>query len=68
MMRCVVVQQRSGGVDGEESAIQVRVDDILKHCFGRRAGRRPAANSGIGEDDVQLAEILGKIREEPLPG
>jgi hypothetical protein len=42
------------------------VDDILKHCFVRSAGRRPAADSGIGEDDVQLAEILGEIREEPL--
>jgi hypothetical protein len=43
------------------------VDDILKHCFVRRASRRPAADSGIGEDDVQLAETLGKIRVEPLP-
>src|SRR5581483_9116006 len=62
-----VVQQRSGGVDGEESAIQVGADNILKRCFVRRAGRRPAANSGIDEDDVQLPEILGNIREEPLP-
>ena len=37
-----------------------------KRGFVRGAGRRPAANSGIGEDDVQLAEILGEIREEPL--
>ena len=63
---CVVVQQRSGGVDGEECAVQVRMDDILERCFVRGAGRRPAANSGIGEDDVQLAEILGKIREQSL--
>src|SRR5579863_4560971 len=62
----VVVQQRSGGVDGEESAIQVGVDDVLKHCFVRRAGRRAAANSGIGEDDVELAEFFVNICEEPL--
>jgi hypothetical protein len=62
----VVAQQRSGGVGSEESAIHVDVDDIFKNCFIRSASRRPAADSGIGEDDVQLAEIPAKIREEPF--
>jgi hypothetical protein len=44
-----------------------RSSEIVYIVDDRRAGRRPAANSDIGEDDVQLAEILGKIREEPLP-
>src|SRR4029077_6603458 len=46
---------------------EVGTNDVLKNCLVGRAGRGPAGDAGIDEDDVQLAEILGKIREESLP-
>jgi hypothetical protein len=42
------------------------VDDVFESGFVRRAGRRSGGNSGIGEDDVQLAEIMGKVGEQAL--
>ena len=62
----VIIQQRSGCIDGKESAIEVGVDDVLKDGFVGRARRRSAGDAGICEDDVEPAEISGKCCEEPL--
>src|SRR5271168_1564779 len=42
------------------------MDHVLKNGLVGRAGRSPAGDAGIGEDDVELPEIFGQGREEPL--
>ena len=62
----VVVQQRRSRVDGKESPIKVGVDHVLKNGLVGRAGRSPAGDAGIGEDNVELPEIFSQGCEEPL--
>jgi len=42
------------------------VDHVLKNGLVGRAGRSPAGDAGIGEDNVELPEIFGQGCEEPL--
>src|SRR5277367_57457 len=42
------------------------MNDILKNRLVGRAGRRPAGDSGIGENNVEFPEIFGQGCEEPL--
>src|SRR6185437_5575295 len=42
------------------------MDDILKSRLVRGAGRCPAGDAGIGEDDVKLSEIFGKLNKKLL--
>ena len=42
------------------------MDYLLEDGFVGRAGRRPASNACIGEDDVKFAEVFGEISEELL--
>jgi hypothetical protein len=42
------------------------VDHVLENGFVSGTGRRPARDAGIGEDNVELPEILGQGCEEPL--
>jgi hypothetical protein len=42
------------------------VDHVLKNGLVGRAGRSPAGDAGIGEDNVEFPEIFGQGCEEPL--
>src|SRR5271154_3485000 len=42
------------------------MDDVLKNGLVGRAGRSPAGDAGIGEDNVELPEIFGQGCEQPL--
>src|SRR5271168_3306902 len=42
------------------------MDHVLKNGLVGRAGRSPARDAGIGEDNVELPEIFGQVCEEPL--
>ncbi len=42
------------------------MDHLLEDGFVGRAGRRPASNACIGEDDVKFAKVLGQVGEELL--
>ena len=56
----------AGRIDGKESAIQVGVDDVLENGLVSRASRRFSGDSGVGEDDVKIAEIPGECCEKLL--
>ena len=47
-------------IDGKECAVEVRTNDILKDSLVGTASRCSAGDAGIGEYDVELAEIFGK--------
>jgi hypothetical protein len=42
------------------------VDHVLKNGLVGRASRSPAGDAGIGEDNVELPEIVGQGCEESL--
>jgi hypothetical protein len=42
--------------------------DLFKELFGGAAGRSAAGNAGVGEDDVEFAELLADLLEDSLAG
>ena len=42
------------------------MDDVLENGLVSRASRRFPGDSGVGEDDVKIAEIPGKCCEKLL--
>ena len=52
---------RQRGLHGEEHAGEIGADDLLERLERGAAERRAAGDAGIGEHDVELAELCGPL-------
>jgi hypothetical protein len=63
-----VFEERKRGLCRKESCRQVDADDVFEGRFFRLASRSLPSDSGVGEDDIKIAEVFCELCEEVFAG